>query len=41
MRPKVLAAVEFVEHGGALAGIGSLKDALAIVEGGAGTRIRR
>ena len=41
MRPKVLAAVEFVEHGGTFSGIGSLKDALAIVEGGAGTRIRR
>jgi carbamate kinase len=41
MRPKVLAAVEFVEHGGTFAGIGGLEDALAIVEGGAGTRIRR
>ena len=41
MRPKVLAAIEFVEHGGTFAGIGSLEDALAIIEGRAGTRIRR
>jgi len=41
MRPKVLAAVDFVEHGGTCSGIGSLEDALAIVEGKAGTRVKR
>jgi carbamate kinase len=37
MGPKVEAAASFIEHGGKLAGIGKLEDALAIIEGKAGT----
>ncbi|MGY9047662.1 hypothetical protein P775_07075 [Puniceibacterium antarcticum] len=40
MGPKVAAAADFVKGGGALAGIGQLSDARAILEGQAGTRIR-
>jgi carbamate kinase len=39
MRPKVEAAIEFTKGGGKFAGIGRLKDGLAILEGRAGTRI--
>ena len=41
MGPKVDAAVEFVEHTGGTAGIGALKDAVAILNGEAGTVISR
>lgn len=40
MGPKVSAACDFVRAGGALAGIGCLQDARAIVEGRKGTRIQ-
>ena len=40
MGPKITAACDFVRAGGALAGIGQLKDARAIVEGRAGTLVR-
>ncbi len=39
MEPKVRAALQFVEAGGMLAGIGALEDAFDIVSGKAGTRI--
>ena len=39
MRPKVQAAVEFVEATGSLAGIGRLEDAAAILRGEAGTLV--
>ena len=39
MAPKVGAAIDFVEAGGALAGIGRLGQAAAILRGAAGTRI--
>ncbi len=39
MAPKVASACSFVRAGGALAGVGRLSDARAILEGGAGTRI--
>ena len=39
MGPKVEAAIEFVETGGRMAGIGRLEDAEAILNGGAGTRV--
>jgi carbamate kinase len=39
MGPKVEAACRFVEQGGAMAGIGALADAVAIVAGAAGTRV--
>ena len=39
MGPKVEAAIEFVEQGGTLAGIGALEDAYAILQGEAGTVI--
>lgn len=39
MRPKVDAAIAFVNAGGQLAGIGQLMDARAIIEGCAGTRV--
>ena len=38
MGPKLLAACEFAETGG-LSGIGRLQDAVAILEGSAGTRV--
>jgi carbamate kinase len=41
MRPKVAAAVEFVEQTGGIAGIGALRDAAAILNGDAGTLIRQ
>jgi carbamate kinase len=41
MGPKVDAAVEFVERTGGTAGIGALKDAVAILNGKAGTVISR
>jgi carbamate kinase len=41
MGPKVRAACEFVEQTGGVAGIGQLSDALAILEGKAGTMIAR
>ena len=41
MKPKVRAACEFVAHTGGMAGIGKLSDALAILEGKAGTMIAR
>ncbi len=41
MGPKVAAACRFVEGGGRLAAIGSLADAVALVDGTAGTIIRR
>lgn len=41
MGPKVRAACEFVEQTGGMAGIGQLSDALAILDGGAGTVIAR
>lgn len=41
MGPKVQAACEFVERTGAMAGIGQIKDALAILDGEAGTVIAR
>lgn len=37
--PKIEAACRFVERGGRLAGIGRLADAMAILEGRAGTRV--
>lgn len=40
MGPKVEAAAAFVNGGGKLAGIGRLEDALAILEGKAGTSVR-
>ena len=40
MGPKIAAASVFVRAGGAMAGIGTLQDARAILEGRAGTRIR-
>ncbi len=40
MGPKVEAACRFVEHGGRLAAIGSLRDASAMLDGTAGTLIR-
>lgn len=40
MGPKVEAAIEFVEAGGAMAGIGALEDAVAILGGEAGTIIQ-
>ena len=40
MGPKIAAANAFVRAGGALAGIGTLQDARAILEGRAGTQIR-
>src|SRR5690606_16562012 len=40
MGPKVEAAAEFVEQTGAMAGIGRLEDAAAILAGTAGTRVR-
>jgi len=39
MGPKVAAASSFVRAGGQMAGIGRLQDALAIIEGKAGTRV--
>ena len=39
MGPKVEAAIEFVESGGPMAGIGKLEDAEAILQGNAGTVI--
>lgn len=39
MAPKVASACEFVRAGGALAGVGRLQDARAILEGHAGSRI--
>lgn len=39
MAPKVLAACEYVEQTGGLAGIGALKDAVALLDGTAGTLI--
>ena len=39
MAPKIQAACEFVEATGGIAGIGLLKDALAILAGSAGTLI--
>jgi carbamate kinase len=39
MGPKVAAAAEFVERTGRLAAIGALEDAVAVLEGRAGTRI--
>ncbi|RLJ21049.1 carbamate kinase [bacterium endosymbiont of Escarpia laminata] len=41
MAPKVKAACEYVEQTGGIAGIGSLKDASAILNGKAGTRITK
>lgn len=41
MGPKIRAACEFVEQTGGMAGIGQLKDALAILNGKAGTVIAR
>jgi carbamate kinase len=41
MAPKVAAAVDFVSHTGARAAIGRLQDAAAILEGTAGTEIRK
>ena len=41
MAPKVAAAVRFVEGGGRLAGIGRLGDAAALLDGTAGTVVRR
>jgi carbamate kinase len=41
MAPKVAAACKFLERGGGLVGIGALGDAQAILDGRAGTRIRR
>lgn len=41
MGPKVEAACRFVESGGAMAGIGALTDAVAILAGTRGTRVRR
>lgn len=40
MGPKITAACDFVRAGGAMAGIGRLQDARAIVEGRSGTRVR-
>ena len=40
MDPKVLAAVSFVEHGGKIARIGSLKDANNVIDGTSGTIIQ-
>jgi carbamate kinase len=40
MGPKVLAAMSFVEHGGKVARIGSLKDANNVIEGTSGTIIQ-
>ena len=40
MAPKIAAACTFVRAGGTLAGIGQLKDARAIIEDRAGTRVR-
>ncbi|MBI3043116.1 MAG: carbamate kinase [Betaproteobacteria bacterium] len=40
MKPKVEAACRFVESGGAIAGIGRLEDAAAILEGVRGTIVR-
>ncbi len=40
MGPKIAAACDFVRAGGAMAGIGRLQDARAIVEGRAGTQVR-
>ncbi len=40
MGPKITAACEFVRTGVSMAGIGRLKDARAIIEGRAGTRVR-
>ena len=39
MGPKITAACDFVRGGGALAGVGRLQDARAIVEGRAGTQV--
>jgi carbamate kinase len=39
MGPKVQSAVEFVDHGGTRAAIGDLDDAVAVLEGRAGTSI--
>jgi carbamate kinase len=41
MAPKVEAACDFVDAGGGIAGIGRLEDALAVLEGRAGTIISR
>ncbi len=41
MAPKVRAAVEFVEYGGGIAGIGALGDAVSILRGESGTLISR
>jgi len=41
MGPKVEAACRFVEEGGGFSGIGALADGEAILEGEAGTRVRR
>jgi carbamate kinase len=41
MLPKVKAACEYVEQTGGIAGIGTLKDAPAILDGKAGTRIAK
>ena len=41
MAPKVKAAIEFVEKTSAIAGIGALKDAEAIINGEAGTLVTR
>ena len=40
MGPKVEAACRFIEQTGGLAGIGALRDAIAILEGKAGTLIK-
>ena len=40
MAPKVASGCDFVRAGGAMAGVGRLSDARAILEGQAGTRIR-
>ncbi len=39
MAPKIQASCEFIKQGGRLVGIGALEDALAILEGQAGTNI--
>ena len=41
MAPKVEAAIEFVEKTSGIAGIGALKDAVAIINGEAGTLVTR
>jgi carbamate kinase len=39
MAPKVASACDFIRAGGAMAGVGRLSDASAILEGRAGSRI--